>query len=83
MLCPTFATACKKQDSFYYFRKLKMKKLNMAIKTALLSVLVLTAPLTSASDQALLETLFENGVLNKAQYEKLSKQAAEKEAEAA
>lgn len=60
-----------------------MKKLNMAIKTALLSGVALTASVASASDQALLDTLFENGVLNKAQFEKLSKQAAEKEVEAA
>jgi len=81
MLCSTFATACRKNNIiFYYFRKLKMKKLNMAIKTALLSGVALTASIASASDQALLETLLENGVLNKAQYEKLSKQAAEKEA---
>ena len=55
----------------------------MAIKTALLLGAVITASIASASDQALLETLLENGVLNKAQYEKLSKQAAEKEAAAA
>jgi len=35
-----------------------MKKLNMAIKTALLSGAILTASIASASDQALLETLF-------------------------
>ena len=36
-----------------------MKKLNMAIKTALLSGVALTASIASASDQALLNTLLE------------------------
>ena len=49
-----------------------MKKLNMAIKTALLSGVALTASIASASDQALLDTLLENGVLNQAQYDWLS-----------
>ena len=57
-----------------------MKKLNKAIKTALLSGAALTASIASASDQALLDTLLENGVLNQAQYDSLAKKAAEKEA---
>ena len=55
-----------------------MKKLNVAIKSALLAAVALTATNVSASDIALLQTLYENGVLNKAQFEKLSKQEAEK-----
>ena len=58
-----------------------MKILSTAIKTALFAV-ALTPPIASASDKDLLDTLFENGVLNKAQYEKLTKQAEEKKATA-
>lgn len=58
-----------------------MKTMSTAIKTALFGV-VLTSPIVSASDKDLLDTLFENGVLNKAQYEKLTKQAEEKESTA-
>jgi hypothetical protein len=56
-----------------------MKKNRLSIKIALSIVSILMASTVSASDQALLDTLFENGVLNQAQYEKLSKQAEEKE----
>lgn len=56
-----------------------MKKLTLAIKTALLTGAALTATSVSASDKELLDTLFQNGVLNKLQYEKLSKKAEEKE----
>lgn len=56
-----------------------MKHVNTAIKTALFSV-ALTTSSAFASDKDLLDTLFENGVLNKAQYEKLTKQAEEKAA---
>ena len=52
-----------------------MKKNRQSIKIALSVVSILTASTVSASDQALLDTLFENGVLNQSQYEKLSKQA--------
>ncbi len=60
-----------------------MKKFNAVIKTALLTGAALTATSVSASDKELLETLFQNGVLNKAQFEKLSKKADEKDAAAA
>ncbi|MCK5188494.1 MAG: putative porin [Methylococcales bacterium] len=56
-----------------------MKKTHPLFKIALSIVSILTASTVSASDQALLDTLFENGVLNQAQYEKLSRQAEEKE----
>ncbi len=59
-----------------------MTKLSVAIKSALLAGAALTATTVSASDKDLLETLYQNGVLNKAQFEKLSKQADEKEAAA-
>jgi hypothetical protein len=52
-----------------------MSTLKMASKTALLSSAALTTTFASASDQDLLDTLLENGVLNKAQYEKLVKKA--------
>ncbi|MCK5828954.1 MAG: putative porin [Methylococcales bacterium] len=54
-----------------------MKIVAVVIKTALCGM-ALAASYASASDQDLLDTLFENGVLNKAQYEKLTKQATEK-----
>ncbi len=57
-----------------------MKTLNAAIKTALLTGAALTATSVTASDKELLETLFQNGVLNKAQFESLSKKADEKAA---
>ena len=56
-----------------------MKKNHPPLKIVLSKVSILTASTVSASDQALLDTLFENGVLNQSQYEKLSKQAEEKE----
>ncbi len=55
-----------------------MKKNNFFIKSVLLTAVTLTAPPLTASDQDLLDALFQNGVLNKAQYEKLSKQEKEK-----
>ncbi len=60
-----------------------MTKLSVAIKSALLVGAALSATSANASDKELLETLFQNGVLNKAQFEKLSKQAEEKQAAAA
>jgi len=60
-----------------------MKKLNIAIKSALLAGAALSATPALASDKDLLDALFQNGVLNKAQYEKLSQQADEKAAEQA
>jgi len=57
-----------------------MTKLSVAIKSALLAGVALTATTVSASDKELLETLYQNGVLNKAQFENLSKKADEKEA---
>ena len=54
-----------------------MKLVNPAIKMALLGA-TLSSTIASASDKDLLDTLYENGVLNKAQYEKLTKQAEEK-----
>jgi hypothetical protein len=56
-----------------------MKKTTLAIKTALLTGVIATASSVSASDQQLLDTLLENGVLNQAQYEKLTKQEKEKQ----
>lgn len=56
-----------------------MKKLNVAITTILCGT-VLSTSTASASDQDLLDTLFQNGVLNKTQYYNLSKQAEEKTA---
>jgi hypothetical protein len=56
-----------------------MKIVNMAIKTVVLGAAI-SSTIASASDKDLLDTLYENGVLNKAQYEKLTKQAEEKEA---
>jgi len=55
-----------------------MNKNRLPIKIALSIVSILMASTVSASDQALLDTLFENGVLNQAQYEKLTRQAEEK-----
>lgn len=55
-----------------------MKKLSITIKSALLAAAALTTATASASDQDLLDTLFQNGVLNKAQFEKLSKKTEEK-----
>jgi len=57
-----------------------MTKISVAIKSALLAGAALTATTASASDKDLLEALLQNGVLNKAQFEKLSKKADEKEA---
>ncbi len=54
--------------------------LKIAIKIALFGGYTLAATTTSASNKELLETLYENGGLNKAQYEKLLKQETEKEA---
>ncbi len=59
-----------------------MKNLSLAIKCALLSGAALTSTSATASDKALLDTLLENGVLNKTQYQKLVKQAAEKDSAA-
>ena len=50
---------------------------------ALFSVIFFTAPVALATDQELLDTLFQNGVLNKAQYDNLSTKTAQKEAEEA
>ncbi|MCK4840914.1 MAG: putative porin [Methylococcales bacterium] len=56
-----------------------MKKLNIVIRTALLVGATLAATMASASDKELLKTLYNNGVLNKAQYQKLLKQEKSKE----
>ena len=53
--------------------------LKSAISIALLGVSALTASNVLASDRELLDTLYQNGVLNKAQYEKLISQEEEKE----
>ena len=58
-----------------------MNKNRLTIKIALSIVSILMASTVSASDQALLDILFKNGVLNQAQYEKLSRQSEEKEQE--
>ncbi len=60
-----------------------MTKLSVAIKSALLVGAALTATTASASDKELLETLFQNGVINKAQFEKLAQKADQKAAAAA
>ncbi len=44
-----------------------MKIVNMAIKTVVLGAAI-SSTIASASDKDLLDTLYENGVLNKAQY---------------
>lgn len=59
-----------------------MKNINSAIKIILLLGSILISTHTAATDQELLDTLFENGVLNKVQHEKLSKKAEEKATEA-
>ena len=51
--------------------------LQSAIKTALLGSVVLYAANATATNKELLDTLYENGGLNKAQYEKLLKQESE------
>lgn len=56
-----------------------MKKSTIAIKTVLISTALAAASAASATDQELLDTLFQNGVLNKAQHEKLSKQEKQKQ----
>ncbi len=53
--------------------------LKIAIKIALFGSSVLAATTATASNKELLETLYENGGLNKAQYEKLLAQEAEKQ----
>jgi hypothetical protein len=53
--------------------------LKTAIKVALLGGSTLATTTASASNKELLETLYQNGGLNKAQYEKLLKQETEKE----
>ena len=58
-----------------------MKILRTAMKTALLAAVVLSTQTVSASDIDLLETLFQNGVINKAQFDKLSQKAIAKEEE--
>lgn len=78
MLLLTIVT--KKQ--LYLLEKQQMKDYNNLIKATLLLGSILTVTHTAASDQDLLDTLLENGVLNKAQYEKLSKQQEEKNQEA-
>ena len=67
-----------KYNSIQHYLEINMKKTTIAIKTALLSAVLTTAPTVSATDQELLDTLLENGVLNKAQHEKLTKQEKEK-----
>ncbi len=49
-----------------------MKNRNVAFATALCGTIFFT-PNVSASDQDLLDTLFQNGVLNKTQYDNLTK----------
>lgn len=56
-----------------------MKKITIAIKTALVTTVLTAASPALATDQELLDTLLENGVLNKAQHEKLTKQEKEKQ----
>jgi hypothetical protein len=60
-----------------------MTLIKAALKFSLFSVIFLTAPVALATDQELLDTLFQNGVLNKAQYDNLSTKTAQKEAEEA
>ncbi len=64
----------QKYDSFTFKRTLNLMKsnLNLAIKTALFSGALLTAPNVLSADKELLDTLLSNGSINKAQYEKLS-----------
>lgn len=54
-----------------------------ALPTGLLAVAILSTSVAYATDQELLDTLFQNGVLNKAQYAKLTQKATQKEAEEA
>lgn len=60
-----------------------MRLFKTALPTGLLAVAILSTSVAYATDQELLDTLFQNGVLNKAQYAKLTQKATEKEAEAA
>jgi len=60
-----------------------MRLFKTALPTSLLAVAILSTSVAYATDQELLDTLFQNGVLNKAQYAKLTQKATEKEAEAA
>lgn len=53
------------------------------IKTALLAASFVVANTAAASDQDLLDVLLGNGILNQAQYDKLSQQVDKKEAEVA
>jgi len=46
-----------------------------ALPTGLLAVAILSTSVAYATDQELLDTLFQNGVLNKAQYAKLTQKA--------
>ncbi len=55
--------------------------LKLAIKAILYSSLALAVNSASASDKELLQTLYENGVLNQSQYEKLLAQEKQKTAE--
>lgn len=54
-----------------------MKNWNVAFVTALCGTLFFTSNV-SASDQDLLDTLFQNGVLNKTQYDDLTKKLKQK-----
>jgi hypothetical protein len=57
-----------------------MPKITLVVKAMLWGTALSVASTASATDQDLLDTLFQNGVLNKAQYHKLTKQTEEKEA---
>jgi len=61
---------------------IKMKKLKKVFATTLCSTVFLS-PNVSASDQNLLNTLFQNGVLDKTQYDNLTKKTEEKAVAAA
>ncbi|KAF3977182.1 MAG: hypothetical protein HFP77_08545 [Methylococcales symbiont of Iophon sp. n. MRB-2018] len=60
-----------------------LTSVKIMLKKSVLLAVLFSSSIASATDQELLDTLFQNGVLNKIQYNSLSKKTAEKEAEQA
>ncbi|KAF3983702.1 MAG: hypothetical protein HFP81_06215 [Methylococcales symbiont of Hymedesmia sp. n. MRB-2018] len=58
-----------------------LASVKIMLKKSLLLTVLFSSSIASATDQELLDTLFQNGVLNKMQYDNLSKKTAKKEAE--